>query len=172
MLLVSSSQLSISSRSTGFYVSPRILAARLSALGLPHLVDVLMPLDSHSSHLRSFLFYSGPGENGTHGFSTLHNPLSSEWRILDNYYKNDVERWRPQPSGRKPLCLFSASPHGTFTDVSCDHVVAGGVLRGTAGRAVSASSGSSSHDLMRHKRAALGLARGLGEGELGGGRTA
>jgi hypothetical protein len=172
MLLVSSSQLSISSRSTGFYVSPRILAVRLSTLGLPCPVDVLMLLDSHSSHLWSFPFYSEPGENGTHGFLTLHNPFSSDWRILDNYYKNNVERWRPQPSRRKPLCLFSAGPHRTFTNVSCDHVVAGGVLRGMAGRAVIVSSGSSSHDLMQHKRAALGLAQGLGEGELGGGRMA
>jgi hypothetical protein len=155
MLLVSSSQLSISSRSTSFYVSPRILAVRLSALGLPRPVDVLMLLDSHSSHLRSFPFCSGPGENGTHGFSTLHNPFSSDWRISDNYYKNDVERQRPQPSGRKPLCLFSVGPHGTFTDVSCDHVVVGGVLRGMAGRAVSVSSRSSSHDLMRQRELPL-----------------
>jgi hypothetical protein len=48
----------------------------------------------------------------------------------------------------------------------------GGVLRGTTGRAVIASSGSSSDDLMRHKRAAFGLSRALGEGELGGERTA
>jgi hypothetical protein len=82
----------------------------------------LTPTAPTSGRFRS-TFYSGPGENGTHGFSTLHNPFSSDRRILDNYYKNDVERRRPQPSGRNPLCLFSAGPHGTFTDVSCDHVV-------------------------------------------------
>lgn len=49
----------------------------------------------------------------------------------------------------------------------------GGVRRGTTGRAVIASSGSScSHNRMRHKGAAFGLPRGLGEGEPGGEKTA
>ena len=43
------------------------------------------------------------------------------------------------------------------------------VRRGTAGRAVIPSLGSSSHDLIRTKGAAFTGPRGLGEGELGGG---
>jgi hypothetical protein len=40
----------------------------------------------------------------------------------------------------------------------------GGRARGMAGRALIVSAGSSSHDLMRHKGAALIFPRGLGEG--------
>jgi len=44
----------------------------------------------------------------------------------------------------------------------------GGRARGMAGRALIVSAGSSSHDLMRDKGAALIFPRGLGEGDAGG----
>jgi hypothetical protein len=56
--------------------------------------------------------YSGPGETGAHGSSTLHNPLLSDRRMLGNSYKKDIKRRRPQPSGR--ICLFSAGTTRNF----------------------------------------------------------
>ena len=44
----------------------------------------------------------------------------------------------------------------------------GGRARGMAGRALMVSPGSSSHDLMRHRGAALIFPRGLGEGDADG----